>query len=114
MRPTAQGAGDRAPSAAGPRRQLQEALSPTAFDPGLTSRRFTIAAGPYAGAVLMPEVLNLIRAEAPAAELRVHAIDRSLGEDLESGRIDLAIGSFGRASPRFDRRSCSTRPPSGP
>jgi DNA-binding transcriptional LysR family regulator len=83
--------------------QLQEALSPTAFDPGRTSRRFILAAGAYAGAVLMPEVLNLIRAEAPAAELRVHAIDGSLGEDLESGRTDLAIGSFGRASPRFDR-----------
>ena len=83
--------------------QLQEALSPTAFDPGLTSRRFTVAAGPYVGAILMPEVLNRIRAEAPASEFRVHAIDRWLGEALESGRMGLAIGSFGHASPHFDR-----------
>jgi DNA-binding transcriptional LysR family regulator len=102
MRPTAR-AQEIAPRLRQGLAQLQEALSQTVFDPGLTSRRFTIAAGPYAGAVLMPEVLSLIRAEAPAAELRVHAIDRSLGEDLESGRVDLAIGSFGRASPRFER-----------
>jgi DNA-binding transcriptional LysR family regulator len=102
MRPTAR-AQEIAPRLRQGLGQLQEALSPTAFDPGLSRRRFTIAAGPYAGAVLMPEVMHQIRAEAPAAELRVHAIDRSLGEDLEGGRLDLAIGSFGRASPRFDR-----------
>ncbi|HXQ45390.1 MAG TPA: LysR family transcriptional regulator, partial [Caulobacteraceae bacterium] len=102
MRPTAR-AQEIAPRLRQGLAQLQEALSPTAFDPGLTSRRFTIAAGPYIGAVLMPEVLNLVRGEAPAAELRVHAIDRSLGEDLDSGRIDMAIGSFGHATPRFER-----------
>jgi DNA-binding transcriptional LysR family regulator len=102
MRPTAR-AQEIAPRLRQGLGQLQEALSLTAFDPGLSRRRFTIAAGPYAGAILLPEVLHLIRAEAPAAELRVHAVDRSLGEDLESGRIDLGIGSFGRASPRFDR-----------
>src|SRR5208282_456721 len=84
MRPTAR-AQEIAPRLRQGLGQLQEALSPTAFDPGLSRRRFTLAAGPYSGAVLMPEVMHLIRAEAPAAELRVHAIDRSLGEDMESG-----------------------------
>jgi DNA-binding transcriptional LysR family regulator len=83
--------------------QLQEALSPTAFAPADTGRRFTIATSAYTCAVLMPEVMGLIRAEAPAAELRLHGIEPSLGDDLESGRTDLAIGGFGRVARRFDR-----------
>ncbi|HLK26146.1 MAG TPA: LysR family transcriptional regulator [Caulobacteraceae bacterium] len=102
MRPTAR-ALEIAPRLRQGLAQLQEALSPTAFNPAATNRRFVIAAGAYAGAILMPEVLSLVRAEAPAAELRVHTVERTLGEDLESGRVDLAIGAFGRASPRFDR-----------
>jgi len=83
--------------------QLQDALSPTAFDPAATGRRFTIAAGAYVCTVLMPEAMSAIRAEAPGAEIRLHGIDRSLADDLESGRTDIAVGGFGRASPRFDR-----------
>jgi DNA-binding transcriptional LysR family regulator len=104
MRPTAR-ALEIAPRLRQGLAQLQEALSPSAFDPAATKRRFTIAAGAYVGAVLMPEVMHRVRVDAPAAELRVHAIERTLGEDLESGRIDLAIGAFGRASPRFDRET---------
>jgi DNA-binding transcriptional LysR family regulator len=102
MRPTAR-AREIAPRLRQGLAQLQEALSPTAFNPAETTRRFTIAAGSYVCSVLMPEVMSLIRAEAPGAELRLHGIDESVGDDLESGRTDLAIGGFGRASPRFDR-----------
>jgi DNA-binding transcriptional LysR family regulator len=102
MRPTAR-AQEIAPRLRQGLAQLQDALSPTAFDPADTGRRFTIATGSYAGAVLMPEVMSLIRAEAPAAELRLYGIDASLGDDLESGRTDLAVGAFGRVAPRFDR-----------
>ncbi|HLI65071.1 MAG TPA: LysR family transcriptional regulator [Caulobacteraceae bacterium] len=85
--------------------QLQEALNPAAFDAGATRRRFTIAASPYVGAVLMPETLRLFRQAAPEAELRLHGVEPSLAEDLESGRTDLAIGGFGRAAPRFEREA---------
>jgi DNA-binding transcriptional LysR family regulator len=102
MRPTAR-AQEIAPRLRQGLAQLQEALSPTAFNPADTGRRFSIATSAYTGAVLMPEVMSLIRAEAPAAELRLCGVDPSLGDDLESGRIDLAIGGFGRVAPRFDR-----------
>jgi DNA-binding transcriptional LysR family regulator len=102
MRPTAR-AQEIAPRLRQGLAQLQEALSPTTFEPGDTGRRFTIATSAYSGAVLMPEVMSLVRAEAPSAELRLQAIDQSLGDDLESGRTDLAIGGFGRAARRFDR-----------
>jgi DNA-binding transcriptional LysR family regulator len=102
MRPTAR-AQEIAPRLRQGLAQLQEALSPTAFNPADTARRFAIATSTYACTVLMPEVMSLIRAEAPAAELRLYGIDPSLSDDLESGRTDLAIGGFGRVSPRFDR-----------
>ena len=102
MRPTAR-AREIAPRLRQGLVQLQEALSPSAFNPAETSRCFTIAAGAYVCGVLMPEVMSLIRAEASAAELRLHGVDESVGDDLESGRTDIAIGGFGRASPRFDR-----------
>jgi DNA-binding transcriptional LysR family regulator len=102
MRPTAR-AQEIAPRLRQGLAQLQEALSPTAFDPTDTGRRFTIATSAYACAVLMPEVMSLIRVEAPAAELRLYGIDASLSDDLESGRTDLAVGGFGRVATRFDR-----------
>ena len=85
--------------------QLQEALGPTDLDPALTGRRFSIAAGAYVCAVLMPEAMSAMRAEAPGAEVRLQGIDRALADDLDSGRTDIAIGGFGRASPRFDRET---------
>jgi DNA-binding transcriptional LysR family regulator len=83
--------------------QLEEALSPTAFNPADTTRRFTIAASPYICTILMPDFMGRIRAEAPAADLRLYGIDHSVSDDLENGRTDLAIGGFGRASRGFDR-----------
>jgi DNA-binding transcriptional LysR family regulator len=83
--------------------QLQLALAPTTFTPADSQRRFTIATGPYVCAVLMPGVVARVRRQAPAAELRLQAHGGSPGEDLLSGRVDLAIGIFGRASDRFAR-----------
>lgn len=104
MRPTAR-AREIAPRLRQGLAQLQNALSPTAFNPAETTRQFTIAAGSYVGSVLMPEVMSLFRAEAPRAELRVRSLGESLGDDLESGRTDIAVGGFGRAAPRFDREA---------
>src|SRR3954468_22247205 len=40
--------------------QMQAALAPAGFDPATTERRFTIAAGPYGCAVLIPQVVRLL------------------------------------------------------
>jgi DNA-binding transcriptional LysR family regulator len=85
--------------------QLQEALSTAAFAPEATTRRFTIATGAYVCSILMPEAIALIHAEAPGADVRIHPITERLSEDLSSGRVDLAIGGFGRAASRFARES---------
>lgn len=83
-------------------RQLQQALAPAEFTPAETRRRFSIAAGPYTATVLMPKVIAMIRRTAPHAEVRL-LVSSALGEDLVSGRIDLAIGAFGRSTPSYGR-----------
>jgi len=102
MRPTAR-AQEIAPRLRQGLHQLQLALAPTAFVPSEASRRFTIAASGYICTVLMPQVVAELRRAAPGVELRLQTPGEALGDDLQTGRTDLAIGGFGRADPRFDR-----------
>jgi DNA-binding transcriptional LysR family regulator len=107
MRPTAR-AQEIAPRLRQGLDQLQQALAPMAFVPAETQRRFTLAIGGYVGVVLAPSFVAHVRREAPFAELRLQAITSALGDDLQSGRVDLAIGSFGRAAERFERETLFT------
>jgi len=83
--------------------QLQHALTPAVFVPAQTQRRFTIAASAYIATTLMPVAIDLIRREAPGAEIRLRPINPTIGEDLQTGRIDVAIGGFGAPGPRFEK-----------
>ena len=104
MRPTAR-AEEIAPRLRHGLNQLQQALAPTSFSPADTQRRFTIAAGAYIGTVLMPGVVARLRPAAPAAELRLVLPGANLGEELLSGRVEMAIGGFGRSADRFARET---------
>jgi DNA-binding transcriptional LysR family regulator len=104
MRPTAR-AQEIAPNLRQGLQQLQQALSPSSFDPATTQRRFTIATGAYAGTLLMPAVMARVRAEAPSAEVRLRVIDEGLGDDLRTGRVDVAIGAFGQGVGMFARET---------
>jgi DNA-binding transcriptional LysR family regulator len=44
-----------------------------------------------------------IRNEAPGVELHIRSPDAGMAEDLETGRLDLAVGVFGRTSETFAR-----------
>jgi DNA-binding transcriptional LysR family regulator len=83
--------------------QLQHALAPTDFEPAAADRTFHLAASTYVGELLLPRVVARVRQEAPQVQLSVHGVDNTLGEGLETGRIDLAIGAFGRTSDQFAR-----------
>jgi DNA-binding transcriptional LysR family regulator len=107
MRPTAR-AEEIAPRVRDGLRQLQQALSPAVFVPSDTQRRFTITAGAYIGTVLMPGVVARLRRAAPAAELRLVFPSPTLGEDLLGGRVEMAIGAFGRSADRFAREPLFT------
>jgi DNA-binding transcriptional LysR family regulator len=104
MRPTAR-AVEIAPRLREGLHRLQLALSPSVFDPAEDRRRITVAASGYVCTVLMPEVVAEMRHSAPGIELRLQTPGPSLSEDLLTGRIDIAIGAFGRTDPRFERET---------
>jgi DNA-binding transcriptional LysR family regulator len=82
-------------------RQLHAALAPADFDPATTTRRFTLEAGAYICAVMLPQVVARLRIEAPRAELRIRNTGVNLVETMDAGRSDVAIGGFVRAPDRF-------------
>ena len=83
--------------------QLQHALAPTKFDPAEAERAFNIAASPYFCEVLLPRAVARIRAEAPNVELHIRTPYGGVAEALETGRLDLAVGLFGRVADSFSR-----------
>jgi len=103
MRPTAR-AEEIAPRLRQGLHQLQLALAPMDFTPADARRRFTIAASGYVCTVLMPLLAADLRLSAPGVELRLQTPGETLGDDLQTGRTDIAIGGFGRADSRFDRQ----------
>jgi DNA-binding transcriptional LysR family regulator len=103
MQPTARAA-EIGPRLSQALHHMQLALAPAAFDPKTTDRCFTVGATDYFSALLLPEIMARLRVEAPHAELRVRAIDDiDIVEELDSGRMDLVTGAYGRAPERFAR-----------
>src|SRR5260221_3187541 len=83
-------------------RQMERALAPVAFEPASTDRCFTIGATDYFSALLLPELVAELRTQAPYAELRIRPLDDvDIVEQLDTGRLDLAIGAFRRIPDRF-------------
>ncbi len=104
MRPTPWAA-EAAPRVARALGQLQRALAPNDFEPGESDRRFALGMAPYLTSVLAPGLVHAFRQRAPNAELVLRHQERSLSEALDTGRLDVAVGVFGRASERFERRT---------
>ena len=88
--------------------QLQSALTPADFDPAVSDHRFSIVAGAYACAVLMPAVVSLLQERAPRTILKIGENDPDLVEQFDSGRIDFAIAGFDTAPDRFMRERLMT------
>jgi len=82
--------------------QVQAAITPAAFDPATTERRFTISAGPYACAVVVPSLALGMQAKAPSARLDIADITADMVEGLDSGRIDFVIAGFDNVPERFE------------
>lgn len=84
---------------------LQHAVAPTEFDAASAERVFNLAATSYTGEVLLPHLVARVRAEAPRVQIHVRGLDASVPEALEAGRLDLAIGVFGRVAEVFTREA---------
>ncbi|MGA0572948.1 LysR family transcriptional regulator [Variovorax sp. VNK109] len=86
-------------------RRLRTALSDDAFHPESSDRVFTIACSEFASVVLFAPLIASVRAQAPGVQVSLLPSNAlNVSEALEAGRIDLAIGTFLEAGPRFRMR----------
>jgi DNA-binding transcriptional LysR family regulator len=84
-------------------REVTGMLEPAGpFDPS-APHRFRLAVTDYVGLVLLPAIAARVQAAGPALELEVRAAhDWQLpAEDLEGGRLDLAVSFFRQVPPRL-------------
>jgi DNA-binding transcriptional LysR family regulator len=71
--------------------RIHTAIRGERFDPIASKSRFTIATTDFAGTLLIPMLLERLRALAPQTRLDVVAWDDRSLQDVESGRIDIAV-----------------------
>jgi DNA-binding transcriptional LysR family regulator len=80
---------------------LQAALAPADFEAGTTQRRFSLAAGNYAAAVLAPPLAERLAELAPQAQLAVTGYSDDLLDLMDSRALDFAVAGVTSAPPRF-------------
>jgi len=83
-------------------KSLEAAIELPKFEPGTSTKRFTIAANDFTTLVVAPRLLQILRAEAPLVDIAIKPVTRiDLAEQIDLGRIDAAIGSFSAVPQRF-------------
>lgn len=72
----------------------REASRPVHFDPQASSREFRIVVSSYIGELVLPDIIANLQEESSTVRLRVWNMSSHLGEWLEAGLTDMAIGTF--------------------
>lgn len=91
-------------------RKIEATLGVEPFDPLKSTRRFTIAANDHLTLVLIAELSRLMVMEGPHIDLVVRPSTRiDLAEQIDVGRIDLALGIFAQVPPRLSARTLMTQ-----
>jgi DNA-binding transcriptional LysR family regulator len=81
---------------------LEAAIELPKFEPGSSTRKFTLAANDFTTMVIARDLLQLLGAEAPSVDLAIKPVTRiDLAEQIDLGRIDVAIGTFSAVPQRF-------------
>jgi DNA-binding transcriptional LysR family regulator len=81
------------------------------FDPATSTRRFTIAMTDVGEVYFMPVLIERCRALAPQVQIcSLRASSIALKEELETGRVDLAIGAFDDVSEALYQRLLFRQP----
>jgi DNA-binding transcriptional LysR family regulator len=107
MQPT-QRAVDMGPQVHAALNQLQAALSPADFDPATSERRFSVVAGPYASAILVPPVVGRLAVAAPHVDLAIVELAPDVLDRIDARRIDFMVGGVLAAPERFARETILT------
>eukprot|EP01032_Pedospumella_encystans_P027727 gene27727-31323_t len=105
MQPTGR-ASAMAPALRDALRRIEATLGVEPFDPALSSRRFTIAANDHITAVIVAGLTRALQQAAPGVDLVIRPSTRlDLAEQIDLGRIDLAIGTFSQVPARLNART---------
>lgn len=83
--------------------QLQTAIAPADFSAATSDRRFVVAAGAYASAVLAPPLASRLAAEAPNVELAIRQFTPETFDRLDAHRVDFILGGGQTTPARFVR-----------
>lgn len=83
--------------------QLQTAIAPADFAAATSERRFVVASGSYACAVLAPPLVSRMAELAPLAELAIGQYGFDVFDRVDAHRVDFVIGGVVSAPPRFVR-----------
>ncbi|TFZ05656.1 LysR family transcriptional regulator [Ramlibacter henchirensis] len=109
LAPTAR-ATDMAPALRDSLRRIEATLGVEPFSPEQSARRFVLAANDHVTAVIVAPLSRELRRTAPRVDLVIRPSTRlDLAEQIDLGRIDLAIGIFSQVPPRLNARTLLTQ-----
>ena len=87
-------------------RRIEGALGVESFSPDRSTRRFVIAANDHVTSVIVAPLSRELQALATGVDLVIRPSTRlDLAEQIDLGRIDLAIGIFAQVPPRLNSRT---------
>jgi DNA-binding transcriptional LysR family regulator len=87
-------------------RRIETTLGVEPFAPGESARRFVIAANDHLTAVIIAPLARELQEAAPGVDLVIRPSTRlDLAEQIDLGRIDLAIGIFAQVPGRLNSRT---------
>lgn len=90
-------------------RRIETTLGVEPFDPTQSTRRFAIAANDHLTVVLVAELSRLMAVQSPCIDIVIRPSTRiDLAEQIDVGRIDLALGIFAQVPPRLKARPLMT------
>ena len=86
--------------------RIETALGVQPFSPEASTRRFVIAANDHVTAVIVAPLSRVLRDVAPGVDLVIRPSTRlDLAEQIDLGRINMAIGIFSQVPPRLNSRT---------
>ena len=91
-------------------RRIEATLGVEAFFPERSTRRFVMAANDHVTAVIVAPLARALQQTAPGVDIVIRPSTRlDLAEQIDLGRIDLAIGIFSQVPARLNTRTLMTQ-----